>query len=69
MEKVAKAMEGSKTIARIMINFFMSRLPEPNWFDRLEAGSKIQIRSRDTAYKRDFSAGISAQDLFFRPLL
>jgi hypothetical protein len=47
----------------------MSRLPEPNGFDRLEAGSKIQIRSWDTAYKRDFSAGISAQDLFLRLLL
>jgi hypothetical protein len=47
----------------------MSRLPEPNGFDRLEAGLKIQIRSRGAAYKRDFSAGISAQDLFLRPLL
>jgi hypothetical protein len=62
-------MAGIKMIAVITIIFFMWRLPESNWFDHHKAASKIQIRSRDTARKRDFSEGISAQDLILRPLL
>jgi hypothetical protein len=62
-------MAGIKMIAVIIINFFTLRLPESKEFDHHKAASKNQIRSKDTACKRDFSKGVSAHDLILRPLL